>query len=87
MRFYKPPEPGNRPAPSGAGFPAWMAEYREKIKSKYFKLECGHYTFIQEQIAFMVWRPENGKYLCTDCKEWKKKMPKIYYTLPDIPEF
>jgi len=45
-----------------------------------FLLDCGHFTYIETQLGYDVWRPKNNRkgrfYYCENCSDWRHAKPK-----------
>jgi hypothetical protein len=63
--------------PGDRGTPAWLVEYREKIRGRWFYMVCGHGSDIIEQERYGAFRPKKikDKYWCETCGKWQKKKP------------
>lgn len=52
----------------------------DKALCRAFLLNCGHYTYVETQLAYAVWRPRNNKrgrfYFCETCSDWVHLPPK-----------
>lgn len=52
----------------------------DKALSRAFRLNCGHFTYIDIQLAYAVWRPRSNKlgrfYYCETCSDWVHLPPK-----------
>jgi hypothetical protein len=76
--------------PGRRGVPAWLEEYRLKLRYGWFYLMCGHGTDIQIQERYGVFRPRKvkDKYWCEECGSWVKKLPPPPASkIPDEPMF
>jgi hypothetical protein len=58
----------------------------ERAKARYLPLACGHYSTLEADEGYSVWRPRKGVTLCETCHKWvdisRPKPPDITLDTP-----
>jgi hypothetical protein len=73
---------------SYSGRPPAIRAAIERSKTKCIKLECGHYTDWDIDLAYSVFKPLGSiTHYCEKCAEWIRKAEVIIIPLPDEPLF
>jgi hypothetical protein len=42
----------------------------DSSKARYLYLVCGHYSTLETDEAYSIWRPRKGVTLCENCQDW-----------------
>src|SRR6516162_3460532 len=56
---------------------------QERELARVIRITCGHFTYLEDQQLYAVWRPKRGLVFCEKCNKWLAVMPPP--VAPDLP--